>query len=131
MTTIPASHRALLDAPVGVLGTIGPDGLPQVTALWFLFDDDDELIRFSLNTSRQKVKNLRARPRASFLAIDPANPYRTLELRGHADVQPDDDYAFADRVGKKYGADLRTMDRPGDKRVVVTLHPDRVNTWGE
>ena len=131
MTTIPASHRALLDGPVGVLGTIGPDGLPQVTAVWFLFDDDDELIRFSLNTSRQKVKNLRARPRASFLAIDPANPYRTLELRGHADVQPDDDYTFADRVGKKYGADLRTMDQPGDKRVVVTLHPDRVNTWGE
>ena len=131
MPAIPASHRALLDAPVGILATVGADGLPQVTALWFLFDAADELVRFSLNTTRQKVKNLRARPVASLLVMDPANPYRTLELRGRVDLQPDPDYAFADRVGNKYGADLRTMDRPGETRVAVTLRPVKVNTWGE
>ena len=131
MPAIPASHRALLAAPVGILATVGADGLPQVTALWFLFDAADELVRFSLNTTRQKVKNLRARPVASFLVMDPANPYRTLELRGRVDLQPDPDYAFADRVGNKYGADLRTMDRPGETRVAVTLRPVKVNTWGE
>ena len=131
MPAIPASHRALLDAPVGVLATLGADGLPQVTALWFLFDEADDVVRFSLNTTRQKVKNLRARPVASFLVMDPANPYRTLELRGRVDLQPDPDYAFADRVGQKYGADLRTMDRPGETRVAVTLRPVKVNTWGE
>ena len=131
MPAIPASHRALLDAPVGVLATLGADGLPQVTALWFLFDEADEVVRFSLNTTRQKVKNLRARPVASLLVMDPANPYRTLELRGRVDLQPDPDYAFADRVGQKYGADLRTMDRPGETRVAVTLRPAKVNTWGE
>ena len=131
MPAIPASHRALLDAPVGVLATLGADGLPQVTALWFLFDEADEVVRFSLNTTRQKVKNLRARPVASLLVMDPATPYRTLELRGRVDLQPDPDYAFADRVGQKYGADLRTMDRPGETRVAVTLRPAKVNTWGE
>src|SRR5919202_325453 len=131
MPAIPASHRALLDAPVGVLATLGADVLPQVTALWFLFDEADEVVRFSLNTTRQKVKNLRARPVASLLVMDPANPYRTLELRGRVDLQPDPDYAFADRVGNKYGADLRTMDRPGETRVAVTLRPEKVNTWGE
>ena len=131
MPAIPASHRALLDAPVGVLATLGADGLPQVTALWFLFDEADDVVRFSLNTTRQKVKNLRARPVASLLVMDPANPYRTLELRGRVDLQPDPDYAFADRVGQKYGADLRTMDRPGETRVAVTLRPVKVNTWGE
>jgi hypothetical protein len=30
-------------------------------------------------------------------------------------------------VGKKYNADLRTMDRPGESRVVVTLRPIKVN----
>jgi PPOX class probable F420-dependent enzyme len=128
---IPASHRALLDAPVGVLATIGPDGFPQVTALWFLYDETDGAVRFSLNTSRQKTKNLRARPEASFLVIDPATPYRTLEIRGRAELQPDDDYTFADRVGKKYGADLRQIDKPGERRVVVTLRPAKVNTWGQ
>ena len=129
--TIPASHRALLDAPVGVLATIGPDGLPQVSALWFLFDEAAGAVRFSLNTARQKVKNLRARPEAGFLVVDPANPYRTIELRGRVELQPDDDYAFADRVGKKYGADLRALDRPGERRVVVTLRPAKVNVWGQ
>lgn len=128
---IPASHRALLDAPVGVLATIGADGFPQVTALWFLYDEADGTVRFSLNTSRQKTKNLRARPDASFLVIDPATPYRTLEIRGRAEIQPDDEYTFADQVGKKYGANLRQMDKPGERRVVVTLRPAKVNTWGQ
>ena len=131
--SIPASHRQLLEAPVGVLATIGPDGLPQVTALWFLFDQAEGLVRFSLSTARQKVKNLRARPEASFLVLDPADPYRTLEIRGRAELQPDDDYAFADRLGRKYGADLRAIDQglPGQRRLVVTLHPTKVNTWGQ
>jgi PPOX class probable F420-dependent enzyme len=104
--------------------------MPQLTALWFLFDVSDDAVRFSLNTARQKVKNLRTRPEAAFLVVDPANPYRTIELRGRVQIQPDDDYAFADRVGAKYGADLRTMDRPGERRVAVTLRPDKVNVWG-
>ena len=127
---IPSSHRALLDAPVGVLATLGPDGFPQVTALWFLYDEMAGAVRFSLNTSRQKTKNLRRRPEASFLVLDPASPYRTLEIRGRAEMQPDDDYAFADRVGKKYGTNLRQIDKPGERRVVVTLRPAKVNTWG-
>ena len=130
--TIPDSHRSLLDAPVGVLGTVGPDGLPQISAVWFLYDEADGVLRISLNTARQKYKNLRRRPQASFLILDPASPYRTIELRGRVEIAPDDDYAFAAREGEKYGvADFRQMDGPGQTRVVVTLRPQRVNTWGE
>jgi len=130
MPTIPDSHRALLDGPVGVLTTIGPDSLPQSTAVWFLFDEAAGAVRFSLNTARQKVKNLSARPAAGFIVLDPASPYRTIELRGNVEIQADDDYAFADEFGKKYNADLRKMDQPGQKRVVVTLRPKKVNIWG-
>jgi PPOX class probable F420-dependent enzyme len=131
MPAIPESHRALLDAPVGVLATIGPDGGPQVTALWFLYDPAEGVVRFSLNTARQKTKNLRARPRASFLVLDPANPYRTIELRGPVELRPDDDYTVADQVGRKYGADLRAIDQPGERRLAVTLRPTKVNIWGQ
>ncbi|MBI2755178.1 MAG: PPOX class F420-dependent oxidoreductase [Chloroflexi bacterium] len=132
MTSIPASHRLLLDAQVGVLATVSATGAPQATALWFLFDEADGAVRFSLNTARQKTKNLRTRPEASFLVLDPANPYRTIELRGSVEVAPDDDYAFAAQVGAKYGGvDLRTMDQPGETRVVATLRPRKVLTWGE
>ncbi|MFO7170750.1 MAG: PPOX class F420-dependent oxidoreductase [Chloroflexota bacterium] len=128
-TSIPESHRDLLKADVGVLATNGPDGFPQVTATWFLLDDDG-LIKISLNTARQKVKNLRANPNCTFFILDPASPYRTLEIRARAELTDDPDYAFADKVGRKYNADLRNMDRPTDRRVVVTLTPVKVNTWG-
>ena len=128
MSAIPDSHRDLLSAQVGTLGTIGPDGRPQLSEVWFLADGDS--VSISLNSSRQKVRNLRANPAVSFLILDLANPYRYLELRGDAEITPDDDYVFADQVGARYGSDLREHDQPGGSRVVVTIRPVRVNTWG-
>ena len=96
-----------------------------MTEVWFLHDDGD--LKISLNGSRQKTKNLRQNPAVSLLVLDLANPFRYLEVRGDATVAPDDDYAFADRVGAKYGADLRVHDGPGDHRVVVTIEPTRVH----
>jgi PPOX class probable F420-dependent enzyme len=125
MPEIPASHRDLLDTQVATLGTVGPDGRPQLSEVWFLADGDT--VRLSLNTSRQKTKNLRANPAANLFLLDLAVPYRYLELRGDAEIAPDDDHAFANRVGAKYQADLSVHDKPGDERVVVTIHPVRVN----
>ena len=130
MTTFPESHQDLLNAPVATLATIGHDGYPQVTALWFLFDDDG-IIKLSLNTTRQKVKNLQAHPECSFFILDTTNPYRTLEVRARAEITPDPDYVFAKKLGAKYGgADLSANDRPGETRVVVSLQPIKVATWG-
>jgi PPOX class probable F420-dependent enzyme len=128
MPEIPASHRDLLDAQVATLGTVGPDGRPQLSEIWFLADGDT--VGLSLNTARQKTKNLQANPAATLLILDLANPYRYLEIRGDAEITPDDDYEFADRMGAKYQADLRDRDQPGDSRVVVTLRPARVRAWG-
>jgi PPOX class probable F420-dependent enzyme len=125
MTSFPESHRDLLDAQVGTLATIGDDGLPQLTEVWFLFDDGE--VKISLNTSRAKTRNLRQRPQCSLLILDLQNPYRYLEIRGNADISPDDGYVFADRVGAKYGADLRAHDQAGDTRVIVTIRPQRVH----
>jgi PPOX class probable F420-dependent enzyme len=125
MPAIPASHRDLLDAQVATLATIGPDGRPQLSEVWFLVDGDT--VGISLNTSRQKTKNLLNNPAVSLLILDLAVTQRYLELRGDAVIAPDDDYAFADRVGAKYHANLRDHDRPGQRRVVVTIRPVRVN----
>jgi PPOX class probable F420-dependent enzyme len=130
MTTFPESHQDLLKADVAMLATIGHDSYPQVSALWFLFDDDGTL-KLSLNTTRQKVKNLQAHPECTLFILDTANPYRTLEIRARAVITPDPDYTFAKKLGAKYGgADFRANDRPGETRVVVALQPIKVNTWG-
>jgi|SRR5215469_3707686 len=128
MTTIPDSHRDLLNGPVAVLGTIGASGRPQLSGVWFVAEG--ETVKLSMNTARQKVKNLLANPKCSLLIFDEKSPYRYVELRGDAEITPDDDYEFAARVGAKYGADLRTRDNPGESRVVITIRPARVTVWG-
>jgi PPOX class probable F420-dependent enzyme len=124
MTEFPASHRDLLEAEVATLATIGRNGFPQLTEVWFLLDGDE--LRLSLNTSRVKARNLRDRPQCSLLILDLENPYRYLEVRGTARIEADDDYAFARKVGIKYNADLKVHDRPGDERVAVTIDPINV-----
>lgn len=128
MPSIPDSHRDLLDGMVATLATVGSNGYPQMSELWFLAEGDT--IRLSLNSSRQKTKNLMKRPACGLLLLDLANPGRYLELRGDAQIDPDPNYAFADQVAAKYGTDLRNMDQPGESRVVVTLKPTRIRAWG-
>jgi PPOX class probable F420-dependent enzyme len=123
--TIPATHQDLLSANTGILATVGPDGRPQLSAVWFLAEGN--AIQISLNTSRQKVKNLLANPAATFFILDPAAPTRYLEVRGDAEVVDDPGYEFAGKVGQKYGVDLRTFDGDNQHRVVVTIRPLRVN----
>lgn len=126
MTSFPNSHQDLLDAQVATLATIDRNGLPQLTEVWFLHDEGE--LKLSLNTSRAKTRNLARRPECSLLILDLENPYRYLEVRGRARVEPDDDYVFADKVGAKYGgADLRRLDRPGESRVVVTVEPATIH----
>jgi PPOX class probable F420-dependent enzyme len=130
MNGFPESHQDLLAAPVAVLATQGHDGFPQVTALWFLLDEDG-ILKLSLNTSRQKVKNLRAHPECTFFVFDPVTPYRTIEIRARAELTPDPDYTFAKKLGRKYGGtDFWSNDQPGESRIVVALQPVKVNTWG-
>jgi PPOX class probable F420-dependent enzyme len=125
MPEITESHRDLLDTQFATLATVGPDGRPQLSEVWFLAEDGT--VKISLNTTRQKTKNLVRHPEATVFILDLANPYRYLEIRGDAEVTPDDDYSFAAKVGAKYGSDLRAHDQPGETRVTVTIRPTRIN----
>ena len=125
MPAIPASHHDLLHGQFATLATVGPDGRPQLSEVWFLAEDDT--IGLSLNTARQKTRNLMANPAANLFLLDLAVPYRYLEVRGDAEISADDDYSYADQVGAKYHADLRMHDQPGQSRVKVIVRPARVN----
>ena len=126
MSSVPDSHSDLLEAQTATFATVGADGRPQLSEVWFLAEEGN--VRISLNSGRQKTKNLRRNPACNLFILDPKNPYRYLELRGDASIEPDDDYLFADKVGAKYGgADLRVHDQAGESRVVVTVHAHKVN----
>lgn len=124
-TEFPEAFHDLLEAQFATLATLGKDGGPQLTEVWFLFEDGK--VKISLNDSRLKTKNLRARPQCSLFILDLANPFRYVDVRGTAVLEDDDDYEFAAKVGAKYGgADLKEHDGPGDRRVVVTIEPANI-----
>ena len=125
----PRSHQDLLNAEIAILVTLGRTAYPQVTAVWFLLDDDG-VLKLSLKTTRQKVKNLQEHRECTLFIIDRTNPERTLEVRANAEISPDADYAFADKIGMKYGVDIRKKDRAEESRAVVTLRPVKINTHG-
>jgi len=126
---IPPSHRDLLTPPAPVtLATLGPTGYPQLTAIWALLDGD--VIVTSLAGVRQKLKNLIAHPKATVFAIDPADPYRTLEVRADVTITPDPKLATLQKLLTAYGTDLESFPGPLDGRVAITLQPTRVITLG-
>lgn len=126
---VPASHRDLLEAPIPVaFATLGSDGYPQVTAIWAVLDGDNVVT--SLAGARQKLKNLRAHSQATVFVINPANPYRTLEIRGDVSIEPDPDFATLSKVLTAYGTDLDSFPGSLEGRTTVTLRPTRVVAIG-
>jgi PPOX class probable F420-dependent enzyme len=124
-TTIPQGLEDLLDAKVASLTTLGRDGAPQATLVWFAYNRDLSRFQLSLGGDRQKARNLIARPQVSLLIFDPADQFRYLDVRGTAGTEPDDEFAWADAfITPKYGADVR--DFPGGKRLVITIEPDNI-----
>lgn len=123
---VPESHRDLLETDTAILATNGPSGLPQVTAVAFYHDKADDLVKISLNNTRQKTKNLRRDPRVTLFILDPANHLRTLEIRAEAELIPDPDLEFCRTAGAKYNSDFHRHDQPGETRSQVVLHPVRV-----
>ena len=103
---------------------MGEDGYPQLSEVWFLAQRGQ--IALSLNTARQKLRNIETEPSCTLLILDLTNPYRYVEIRGTAVVEPDEDMEFARKVGAKYDADLREHDVPGNRRVMVYIVPVRI-----
>lgn len=123
--TLPDSHADLLDAPnVAILSTVGADGYPQVTAIWFVRDGDR--IVTSLTTDRQKHKNAVRHPQVTLFLLDPTNPYRTLEVRGDFTSEPDPELVTLRRVVEHYGADFDDFPAPKENRATVTITPRHV-----
>lgn len=122
--TIPASHADLLDSTaLAHVATIGPNGEPQVTPVWFAWDGSH--LRFSQTKIRQKYRNILRDPNIALSIVDPANPYRYLEVRGRVvTIDDDSDKAFIDSMAKKYlGVDKYPWSQPDEERVVIVIEP--------
>jgi PPOX class probable F420-dependent enzyme len=112
------------------LGTLMPDGRPQVTPVWF--DYDGKYLVFNSARGRQKDRNVRRDPRVTLAISDPDNPYRYMEVRGQV-VQITQEGAdeSINRLAKKYlGVDKYPYGQPGEVRVLYKIEPQHVSTNG-
>lgn len=128
---IPSGYEDLLESKaLAEIATIGPDGEPQVNPVWF--DWDGKNVRFSQTKTRQKYRNVQRDPRIALSIVDPANPYRYLEIRGKVvGIEEDPNLDFINAMAKKYlGKDKYPWHRPGEERVVIIVEPEHTTQMG-
>jgi PPOX class probable F420-dependent enzyme len=128
---IPDKYRDLFTKRAfASLGTLMPDGAPQVTPVWV--DLDGDLVVINTAKGRQKDKNMRRDPRVSLALVDPDNPYRYLEIRGKvAEIIEQGADAHIDKMAKKYlGADKYPYRQSSEVRVIYKIRPERTTMMG-
>jgi PPOX class probable F420-dependent enzyme len=129
---IPESHLDLFSGKKAFasLATVMPDGSPQVTPVWFDYQDG----KVRVNTARGRVKdrNMTKNARVALDVMDPDNPYRHVQIRGVvADATEEGADAHIDSLTKKYlGQDKYPFRRPNEVRVIYTIQPISVATMG-
>jgi PPOX class probable F420-dependent enzyme len=112
------------------LGTLMPDGSPQVTPLWWDFDGTHVLLNSA--RGRAKDKNMRRDGRVALAISDPDNPYRYVQLRGRVvEVTEEGAKAHIDKLAKKYmGVDSYKLRSADEVRVIYKIAIDRTQTMG-
>ncbi|QLI99744.1 PPOX class F420-dependent oxidoreductase [Streptomyces sp. NEAU-sy36] len=121
--------KSLLDGKVFiVVGTVQPDGSPQMSPVWVKRDGDDLL--FSTTVDRRKKKNLDRDPRVTVTVMDPEQPYEYAEIRGTAETTADGAQDLIDELSLKYTGKKYAEFNPDSvhdaDRVVVRITPRKV-----
>ncbi|WP_328693676.1 PPOX class F420-dependent oxidoreductase [Streptomyces phaeochromogenes] len=119
------SVRALLDGKnFASVATLGPGGAPQNSVVWFKREGDTVL--FSSTDGRQKIRNLRRDPRISISVYDLANPYTSVEIRGTAEILPDEGKRLPYELSHKYLGIDPPEEKEDEVRVIVRVVPERI-----
>lgn len=127
--TIPETHLDLFKKKAfGNLGTLMPDGSPQVTPVWV--DYDGQYVYFNSARGRIKDRNVRRDPRVAIAIVDPENPYRYLEVRGRvAEITEKGAGEHINKLSKKYLDQAQyPYAQPGEVRVLYKVAIERVST---
>ena len=118
----------------GVLATLKRDGRPQLSNLFYAWDDDLRLARISVTADRAKTRNLQADPRIT-LHVASRDFWTWVAVEGTAELTPvaaDPHDATVEELityyrgvsgehpaGDGYGAAM-----VGDRRLVVRFRPE-------
>lgn len=119
--------KLFLDKNLGAVATIREDGTPHVTPVWVDYDGKDVL--FNTAAPRAKWKNLKRDPRVTVEVHSLEDPYEYVMVSGTAELEEDEEAAnrHIDKMSLKYrGIPTYQSHRPGERRVIVRVKPERV-----
>jgi PPOX class probable F420-dependent enzyme len=132
--TDPRVQTFLATKQVVVLATVGRDGAPLLTPMWFLADG--ESLVMVTHAGSAKTRNVARDPRVAVVAeAGTRGDIRGVHVSGRAEhlTDPEETARLAGRLLDRYHPDLerrwagRVM--PPD-RVMYRIVPARVSTWG-
>ncbi|WP_433525595.1 pyridoxamine 5'-phosphate oxidase family protein [Nocardia pseudovaccinii] len=121
---------------IATLATIGPNGAPHLTAMWYALIDGE--IWFETKAKSQKAVNLGRDPRVTCM-VEAGQTYdqlRGVSIEGHAEIIDDPDKLFAvgesvwERYTGPYSEEVRPLvEQMLNKRIAVRVVPDRLRSW--
>jgi PPOX class probable F420-dependent enzyme len=129
----PSDIDVFLETPRhAILGTNSPDGPPQLTPVWYLYEDDQ--VYMSVGTGTTKLRNLRRDPRVT-LCVDGCHPdARAVMLHGTVEIIEEDGlwknemrwriirrYYETDAEARRYYTEVKEA-----PFVILVVTPDRV-----
>jgi len=126
----PESHQDLLldeKRALGYLATVMPDGSPQLTPVWFSYENGE--IKINTKRGRVKEKNMSARPQVALVVQTPGDTLRFLQIRGVATGAAEEGAVdHIERLSQKYdGKPFRSL-FPNEVRVMFTIEPSSIST---
>ena len=126
-------ERFLADRRVAVLATLGPDGEPVLTPIWYLYRDG--LLYMRTGRESVKARNVSRDPRVTVCVQDERPPYRSVSLYGRASIEAEEEGLSA-AISRRYlgavaGAAYLRMAREAVEQsaeVTLVMRPERVLT---
>jgi PPOX class probable F420-dependent enzyme len=109
------------------VGTVNPDGSPQLTIVWI--DWDGKHVLFNTAAGRAKPRNLERDPRVTVLVLDRDDGYRWVAVRGVAELTTEGADEHIDKLARKYTGE-GWQAKPGERRLLVRVRPEHVSAYG-
>lgn len=134
MTVAPEQLEEFTDRRLlAVLSTSNPDGSPQATPVWYLYDG--AYFKTTSHAGRVKVRNIRRDPRVTLVVVDTSGYGKHLIVKGTAEIIEKGGDEFTHTMARRYkGEDegkasaddlIGYARRIGQPRVIIRITPEK------
>lgn len=132
MVMKPEELESFLHEPqIAVLGTVGTDGTPLPTPIWYEYQDGKFFITTGKNA--QKTKNIQANPRVSLCIDERTMPYKGVIILGTATISDEDVRDTTYRVFGHYLPEAEAKELADsvlqESCVVISVFPLKFISW--